>query len=67
MGDTCAAIFAGFLIEIKMSDDEFLACIREIGSECGIKREDINENNAFVGYLGVSFAEIATVIFSLVF
>ncbi len=46
----------------KMSDDEFLACIREIGSECGIKREDINENNAFVNDLSVSFAEVATVI-----
>lgn len=46
----------------KMSKDEFLNCIRDIGSQCGIERTNINENNAFVLDLGVSGMEIATII-----
>ncbi len=46
----------------RMSDQEFLETIRSIGSDCGIQRQHINENNIFVLSLSSSFGDVLLLI-----
>ena len=46
----------------KMSSDEFLQVIRQLGEEYGVERKHVNENNAFVDSLSYDIRELSMTI-----